>query len=210
MRQFHTNHWMLRLAVAFLLALASYSLANAVDNMADCTLYYTPRESGFVVGRGFNLQLQTRPGLEGRHFAVDFLKAVQVEGHGRLAKPYHGFSYIYYNGKWGYTDYPRGIQQRPLVPLQSCATSIRSDTFKMGMWIRTEHKALPMIFRNRWWKVSDVGSGVKSRQIDLYWGEDAPKGPGMGLYQPAGISFNGVRNAKFNLSSVTPQTKKSS
>ncbi len=186
------------------------SLVRSSEDLADCTIYYTPRESGFVAGRGFNLRRETRTGLNGQYYPADFLRAVQVEGHGRLAKSYRGFRYIYYNGKWGFTDVPKGTRQQPLVALQSCAVSARSPRIRPGTWVRTVHALLPQTLQNRWWRVSDVGSGVQGSQIDLYWGEDDPSGPGAGLYRPAGTTFTVVRKARLNLSTTNPQTRKTS
>lgn len=196
--------WKLVLATALFFGLASSTFVIATDNV-DCTIYYTPREIGFTLQRGFNLELDTRPGLKDRRFATDFLRAVQMEGHGRLAQPYDGFRYIYYNGKWGYTDYPKGTMQLPLIPLQSCAISSASGHLKPGTWLRAMHDSLPSVLQNRWWKICDVGGGVQTRQIDFYWGEDNPRGPGHRIYQPAGISFTGARNATLFLSSTNPK-----
>jgi len=210
MKRLHLIRTALRFVIGLSLGMAMPSLAKATDRVADCTVYYTPRETGFVASRGFNLQRQTRTGLNGQYFATDFLRSVQVEGHGRLAKPYRGFRYIYYNGQWGFTDVPKGTRQQPLVALQSCAVSSRSSGLKPGTWVRAIHDALPEGLQNRWWKVSDVGGGVQSDQIDLYWGEDDPSGPGSGLYQPAGTRFTGARKAKLNLSATNPQTRNAS
>lgn len=200
----------LRLAIGLFLGLAMPSLATTSDRLADCTVYYTPRESGFVAGRGFNLQRETRAGLNGQYYAADFLRAVQVEGHGRLVTAYRGLRYIYYNGRWGFTDAPKGTRQQPLVALQSCAVSTQSSRIRPGTWVRTEHALLPEKLQNRWWRVSDVGAGVQGGQIDLYWGEDDPAGPGSGLYRPAGTTFTGARKAKLNLSVTNPQTRNAS
>jgi hypothetical protein len=52
-----------------------------------CTLYFTPKESGFIAERGFDVTLVTRPGLHGRKYPRDFLRAVKKEGFGRLTNP---------------------------------------------------------------------------------------------------------------------------
>ena len=33
-----------------------------------CTLYYTPKESGFTAARGFDARMETRRGLKGRKY----------------------------------------------------------------------------------------------------------------------------------------------
>src|SRR5215467_12317429 len=39
-----------------------------------CTLYYTPKESGFTFERGFDAMPVTKPGLHGRKYPRDFLQ----------------------------------------------------------------------------------------------------------------------------------------
>jgi membrane-bound lytic murein transglycosylase len=69
------------------------------------------------------------------------------------------------------------------------------------MWIRTDHDLFPAPLQNRWWKVSDVGSGVSQKQVDFYWGEDDPSGPKSGIFRPAGTTFSGAKAAKLDLHS---------
>jgi hypothetical protein len=62
-----------------------------------CTLYYTPKESGFTFERGFDATPVTKRGLRGRKYPRDFLRSVE----GRLwliATPVNGRNYIRYNG----------------------------------------------------------------------------------------------------------------
>jgi hypothetical protein len=42
-----------------------------------CTLYYTPKESGFTFERGFDATPITKPGLGGRIYPRDFLRSVK-------------------------------------------------------------------------------------------------------------------------------------
>src|SRR5260370_30414824 len=62
-----------------------------------CTLYYTPKESGFTFERGFDAALVTKPGLHGRKYPRDFLRSVKKEGVGRITTPVNGRYYIRYN-----------------------------------------------------------------------------------------------------------------
>ena len=55
-----------------------------------CTLYYTPKESGFTFERGFDATPVTKPGLHGRKYPRDFLRSVKKEGFGRIAAPVNG------------------------------------------------------------------------------------------------------------------------
>ncbi|PYJ13271.1 MAG: hypothetical protein DME93_04125 [Verrucomicrobia bacterium] len=52
-----------------------------------CTLYYTPKESGFTFARGFDATPVTKPGLHGRTYPRDFLRSVKKEGFGRTVTP---------------------------------------------------------------------------------------------------------------------------
>src|ERR1051325_1561566 len=47
-----------------------------------CTLYYTPKESGFTFERGFDATPVTKRGLQGRKYPRDFLRSVKKEGVG--------------------------------------------------------------------------------------------------------------------------------
>src|ERR1700676_2132819 len=63
-----------------------------------CTLYYTPMESGFTAERGFDVTLETKPGLHGRKYPREFLQAVKMEGYGRIIAPVNGDRYIRHTG----------------------------------------------------------------------------------------------------------------
>jgi hypothetical protein len=71
-----------------------------------CTLYYTPKESGFTFERGFDATPVTKPGLRGRKYPRDFLRSVKKEGFGRIVTPVNGRHYIRYNsGYWWRRDF---------------------------------------------------------------------------------------------------------
>src|SRR5438132_7064755 len=71
-----------------------------------CTLYYTPKESGFTFERGFDATPVTKPGLHGRTYPRDFLLSVKKEGFGRIVTPVNGRHYIRYNGGDSYSFAP--------------------------------------------------------------------------------------------------------
>src|SRR5262249_45312740 len=75
-----------------------------------CTLYYTPKESGFTFERGFDATPVTKPGLHGRTYPRDFLRSVKKEGFGRITIPVNGRSYIRYDsgGSYGFALHPMG------------------------------------------------------------------------------------------------------
>src|SRR6266699_1435898 len=68
-----------------------------------CTLYYTPKESGFTFERGFDATPVTKPGLRGRTYPRDFLRSVKKEGVGQISTPMNGKHYISYTGSGSYT-----------------------------------------------------------------------------------------------------------
>src|SRR5216683_4632538 len=74
-----------------------------------CTLYYTPKESGFTFERGFDATRVTKSGLHGRTYPRDFLRSVMKEGYGRITTPVNGHNYIRYNrGSYGFSSAPSG------------------------------------------------------------------------------------------------------
>src|ERR1700757_794658 len=80
------------------------------DYFVVCTLYYTPKESGFTFERGFDATAVTKPGLAGRTYPRDFLRSVKKEGFGRIVTPVNGRHYICYNGgdSYGFASHPTG------------------------------------------------------------------------------------------------------
>src|SRR2546428_7177617 len=75
-----------------------------------CTLYYTPKESGFTFERGFDATPITKPGLRGRTYPRDFLRSVKKEGFGRITTPVAGRYYLRYNGgdSYAFASHPTG------------------------------------------------------------------------------------------------------
>src|SRR4029077_18476325 len=63
-----------------------------------CTIYYTPRETGFTADRGFDDTPASVPGLGGRKYRLSFLQAVKREGFGRLAEPVNGARHLPHMG----------------------------------------------------------------------------------------------------------------
>jgi hypothetical protein len=82
---------------------------NAGEYFIVCTLYYTPKESGFTSGRGFDATRVTKRGLHGRTYPRDFLRSVMKEGCGRITTPVNGHNYLrYYRGSYGFSSAPSG------------------------------------------------------------------------------------------------------
>jgi len=155
-----------------------------------CTLYYSPQETGFTPEGGFDMSLETKAGLQDHRYPRDFLRAVEMEGFGRLKEPVEGQPYIrYWSKQWGFAAQPIDNHQRPLIAKQSCAISQPYERVQPEALLRVNSPDLPFHFNNLRWKVCDTGSGLKTRQLDLYWGEDDPLGPGKKLCQPKGFEY---------------------
>lgn len=157
-----------------------------------CTLYYTPRESGFTEEGGYDMKPVAVESLGGRSYPRSFLRAVRLEGVGRLKTPVRGHNYIVHtpNG-FRFYDVPLGSDGRPLIPKKSCAASSRKNHFlPRGARLLIESKAIARELGSSEWRVTDTGSGLHKLQIDLYWGEDDPRGPvGRNLARPKGTVF---------------------
>jgi hypothetical protein len=161
------------------------------DYFVVCTLYYTPKESGFTTERGFDATPVTKPGLHGRKYPRDFLVSVRKEGFGRLREPVNGCAYIRYNGRssYGYARHVVGRGTAPLTPRLSAATRRGQHGLGYGTAIETAASEVQRIFGSTSWKIVDTGGGLRRWQIDLYWGEDEPLGSGHLMARPRGTEF---------------------
>src|SRR5207248_10692624 len=97
-----------------------------------CTIYYTPKESGFTNDRGFDATPVTAAGLRGRKYPRDFLLAVKKEGFGRITEAVDGRNYIRWMGdhRYAFADAPVGRRGVVLVPRCSCASSARNKVLR--------------------------------------------------------------------------------
>ena len=152
-----------------------------------CTLYYTPKESGFTFERGFDATRISRPGLHGHTYPRDFLRAVEKEGYGRISSPVNGRNYIRYNRGYGFGGPPSG-GGGILVPRFSAAARI-SGPLRRGMTLETPASDIAAVFGSTRWKIVDTGGGLHRWQIDCYYGEDEPLGPGRLMARPRGTTF---------------------
>jgi hypothetical protein len=161
------------------------------------TVYYTPRESGFGAEQGFDMTPVTKPGLKGRTFPRDFLKAVQLEGFGLMKEPVDGCRYLSTcGGKWAFAKAPLDRHGEPLQPLRSAAVSAATRALPHATTFAvTAANELPAAFSQARWKVCDTGGGLAPDQIDFYWGEDDPLGPGAQLSRPRGMPMRIVNSA---------------
>jgi hypothetical protein len=154
-----------------------------------CTLYYTPIESGFTEERGFDMTPETRPGLRGRMYPRDFLRAIRLEGYGKVTTPVNGRHYIAYDGgNYVYDTAPKGRGITPLVPRNSAAVKLGDEALKGKTRLETSAPEVLETFGSSEWKIIDTGGGLRRWQLDLYWGEDEPRAPDS-LGRPRGTEF---------------------
>src|SRR6266700_3012357 len=155
-----------------------------------CTLYYTPKESGFTFERGFDATAVTKPGLHGRKYPRDFLRSVKKEGFGRITTPVNGRYYIRYNGSdsYAFASHATG-GSGVLVPHYSAAMKGGHGGLRRGAVIETTSPELQKIFGSRRWKIMDTGGGLRQWEIDCYFGEDEPLGPGKLQGRPRATTF---------------------
>jgi hypothetical protein len=154
-----------------------------------CTLYYTPKESGFTFERGFDATPVTKPGLHGRTYPRDFLRSVKKEGFGRITNPVNGRHYIRYNGgdSYAYSSAPSG-GGGTLVPRFSAAAK-SSGPLRRGLVLETRAAEVQRVFESTRWKIVDTGGGLRRWQLDCYFGEDEPLGPGKFMARPRATTF---------------------
>lgn len=148
-----------------------------------CTVYYTPREGGFTKERGFNVSPDSLGSLRSKKYGADFLKATYVEGFGRLAEPVDGRPYLSYDGR--FHTRILGNRNNTLIDRESIAVHRGNSLFgkTSRAWILDPQ--LYNQFGATRFQVGDTGGGLYRSQIDLYWGEDDPLGPGADIWRPA-------------------------
>jgi hypothetical protein len=160
------------------------------DYFVVCTLYYTPMESGFTFQRGFDATPTTRPGLHGRKYPRDFLRSVKKEGFGRIITPVNGRNYIRYNGgnSYAFASKPAG-GGGILVARFSAAAKLGQSGLRRGVIIETSSPTVQEVFGSTRWKIVDTGGGLRRWQVDCYYGEDEPLGPGRLMGRPRATTF---------------------
>jgi hypothetical protein len=155
-----------------------------------CTLYYTPKESGFTFERGFDATPITKAGLHGRTYPRDFLRSVKKEGFGRIFTPVDGRHYICYKGgdSYGFAAHPTG-GGGVLVDRYSAAIRSGQGGLRHGAIVETQSPEVQKVFGSTRWKIIDTGGGLRRWQIDCYFGEDEPLGPGKLQGRPRATTF---------------------
>lgn len=153
-----------------------------------CTVYYTPLETGFTEERGFNLEPTVMKGSGGRKFAADFVRATVMEGFARLAEPINGKPYLAYNGK--FHSRILGNRGNELVARESIAVNTKNPLVPSGRQVWVLDPEVYNQFGAALYRVGDTGGGLFRNQIDLYWGEDDPRGPGSGVARAASCDLS--------------------
>ena len=148
-----------------------------------CTIYYTPLETGFVADRGFDLTPTVMKGSGGKKFGADFIRSVIMEGFGRLAEPAGDKPYLAYNGRLHTRIL--GNRNNELVPRYSIAVNTKNRLVPSGRKVWVLDPEIYNQFGAALYEVADTGGGLFRNQIDLYWGEDDPRGPGSGIARAA-------------------------
>src|SRR5262249_4753990 len=112
------------------------------------------------------------------------------EGFGRITTPVNGRYYIRYNGSdsYAFASHATG-GGGVLVPRYSAAMKGGQGGLRRGAVIETTSPELQKIFGSNRWKIMDTGGGLRRWQIDCYFGEDEPLGPGKLQGRPRATTF---------------------
>ena len=115
---------------------------------------------------------------------------MKKEGFGRIVTPVNGRNYVRYNGgdSYAFASDPTG-RGGALVPRFSGAMKSAQGVLRHGAIVETESPDVQKVFRSNRWKIMDTGGGLRRWQIDCYYGEDEPLGPGKFMGRPRATTF---------------------
>ena len=115
---------------------------------------------------------------------------MKKEGFGRIVTQVNGRNYIRYNGgdSYAFASVPTG-GSGVLAARFSAAMKFVHSAIRRGAIVETESPDLQNVFRNNRWKIMDTGGGLRRWQIDCYYGEDEPLGPGKLMGRPRATTF---------------------
>jgi hypothetical protein len=115
---------------------------------------------------------------------------VKKEGCGRITTPVTGRHYIRYIGgnSYSFTSHPTS-GGGALVPRLSAAAKLGQSGLRRGAVIETFSRSVRKAFGSRRWKIVDTGGGLRRWQVDCYYGEDEPLGPGKLMARPRRTTF---------------------
>jgi hypothetical protein len=60
---------------------------------------------------------------------------------------------------------------------------------RRGLVLQTVSDDVQRVFGSSRWKIVDTGGGLHRWQVDCYYGDDEPLGPGKLMARPRGTSF---------------------
>jgi hypothetical protein len=128
--------------------------------------------------------------LHGRKYPRDFLRAVAMEGFGRIITPVNGHNYIRYTGgnTYGFYASPADGDGFLVARFSAAARPFKSG-LRRDLLIETSNLTIRQTFGGNRWQIVDTGGGLRRWQVDLYWGEDEPLGPGHLMARPRGTNF---------------------
>jgi hypothetical protein len=75
------------------------------------------------------------------------------------------------------------------VDRYSAAAKLGQSGLRRGAVIETQSPAVQKVFGSNRWKIMDTGGGLRHWQIDCYFGEDEPLGPGKFQGRPRATTF---------------------
>jgi len=153
-----------------------------------CTVYYTPLETGFCAEQGFDLTPRVMKGSGGKKFPADFVRSVVMEGFGRVAQPVKEKPYLAYSGR--FHKRILGNRGNELVPRYSIAVNTKNPLVPSQRKVWVLDPEVYNQFGAALYEVADTGGGLFRNQIDLYWGEDNPRGPGSGIARAASCDLS--------------------
>ena len=95
-----------------------------------------------------------------------------------MNEPIDGLNYIRWigGGRYAFAKAPVGRRGEVLIPRRSCAISSRNQFLNQHARLVIKSQTVQEEIGSEEWFVCDTGSGVHPLQIDLYWGEDEPRG----------------------------------
>ena len=130
------------------------------DDSWKVTGFYTPVESDFSYQNKSTIKLKS--GTR-QTFGADFLKAVKMEGWGRTR---FGWYLGYYSKQWHRSNKPLNAKGKPLV-----IGVVAVDNRVVSKGTQLSIPGLKSSFGIDQFVADDVGSGIKSRHVDVYTGE---------------------------------------
>lgn len=142
----------------FVLSGCSHLSNNCSDGWR-VTGYYTPVEAKISTDK----EIVKIVSDEWRKFDKAFVQSVKIEGWGKTR---HGWYLGYYGGKWHRADFPKNAYGNPLKVGQ-----VAMDLSQAERLSRVSIPALEEVLKQGVFIVTDVGSQIKGKKVDVYTGE---------------------------------------